>query len=562
MAERLRSLEARLEVLEAWRLRSERVDAPTAPVETEAPPVAIPDTGPSIPFDLALIGRTLIVLGGAYLLRAATESKVLSPAAGVLVGLLYSLIWSLLAYRAGVSRASAAHHGVATALVGLPLIVEAAMRFKVLHGWTAALALSTVSAIVLILASRRRLHGVAWVFTLLALAVTPVLIDVTDVIVPFALYLTALGLATVWLGYVLEWRLLRWLVASAANLTLLFLSFLVATNRAPEVTPATAIALSCLAVAAYLATFAVRTLLRHRDVIVFEIAQTIALFVLVLGGALWVASSRSTLMVPLAVVLVVLGAASYAVSFAFIPRRFATPANFVFYSSIALMLIVAGGSFLASGLASSILWTALATTSAYLSIRYRKSSLSLHAAVYLAAGFAGANLLRLGVRAFFMNNDGGWLVPSTGAALLFVACAIAASIPPIERKGTFELWTAAKVTILAELGWAGGALLLTAIGTRWLDSDAAVLAVVRTAVLGALTIGTAWASRYRTLSPARHLTTPLLVALALKLLWEDVRAGRPSTLFISFAIVGVVLIVAPRFRRRAIVPQPAELAAA
>ena len=560
LAARLSLVEARLADLEEWRRRGEAGEAgPALRRESVTPRTDVPEQPAEIGFDLALIGRTLIVLGGAYLLRAVTESQAIPVAAGVGLGLLYAVAWSIAALRMRVSRASAAHHGVATVLTALPIILEATTKFKVLHAWSAALALAGLSAVVLILVARRRLHGVAWTFALMAIALSPVLMDLTESMVPFVLYLTALGIATVWLAYVFEWRLLRWVVAAAADIALFTLCLLVATNRLPGVTPATAIAVSCAAIAAYLATFAIRTLLRQRDVVPFEIAQTISLLLMVLGGAMWVAASRATLEVPLAIAMLVLAAGSYAVSFAFIPRRFATPANFVFYSSLGLMLIVTGGALLTRGLANSILWSTLAIASGFLAMRYRKSSLALHAGVFLISGLVGADLLRIGVHSLFLKVEGPLPLPSTGALLLFIACGIAAAIRPIERQGSFELWTTAKVIILGELGWAGATLLLSAFAGAL--PDAAVLAVIRTSVLGGLTVLTAWASRYPTLSPGRFLTTPLLVVLAMKLVWEDIRVGRPATLFISFAIVGIVLILTQRFRRRAFPPQPTTVAA-
>src|SRR6476661_8481940 len=49
---------------------------------------------------LGIAGRTLVVLGGAYLLRALTGSHVLSAQAGVGFGILYGAPWLLLASRA------------------------------------------------------------------------------------------------------------------------------------------------------------------------------------------------------------------------------------------------------------------------------------------------------------------------------------------------------------------------------------------------------------------------------------------------------------------------------
>lgn len=523
--ERLRRIEERLDALERGRAVAYAKKA--VPEAGEAPP------SEELDFDLALIGRTLIVFGGAYLLRALTEGKVLPLSLGVVLGLAYAISWSILALRPSVSRLSAAHHGIATTLTALPLLFEATRRFHVFEGWSAAIALGVVSFVVLAMARKRDLPGVMWTFTLLSLVLVPLLMAVTSSIVPFVLYLTALGIA----GSV------RWIVALAVDVALVLLA--VYPGPAPEI----AIVTSCMVFAAYVALFAYRTLVRERDALPFEVTQTFALVFAGLGGAMWVAASRSTLEIPLALVLLALGAGSYVVSFTFIPRHFATPTNFVFFSSLALLLIIAGGSLVSN----AIFWTALALASAYLAAHYKKASLALHAAVYLFAGFAGAEVFDLGFHSLLTRIDRGWVAPTEGAVLLFVACAIAAALPPIERKGTFELWNAAKTMLLAELGWISAALVMSAIGFLALNSaqpDAAVVGVARTSVIAVLTVLTAWASRYARFAPARRLSEVLMAVLVVKLLWEDFRLGRPATLFISLAIAGITLIVAARLRRK------------
>lgn len=559
LAESIRRLEARIEALEQWRREREGA-APSAAVLKPSPaPEAA--AGTSFDFDLALVGLSLIILGGAYLLRAVTESGLVAPAVGVAVGLLYACGWSAAGLRSGTSRSTATYYGVAASLIALPLIFEAVRKFHVLGPWGATAALAVASAVILGVSWWRRLAGVAWTFTIIALVVTPLLMAETKAIVPFVFYLTALGLATLWMGYVLDWRMLRWPVAAEIDTVLLILSFLVTVNRVPGVSPAIAILVASVVFAAYVGSFAVRTLLRGREVLPFEIVQTLALLAAAVGGAMWVAASRGTGELAVAAVVIALGAGSYAVSFAFIPRRFETPVNFVSYSTLALILIVAGGAFIATGFANSILWAVLALTCSWFAGHYRKSSLALHAAVYLFAGFVGAGVVRLGFESLLLPVDRGWLVPTEGSVVLLVATAIAAMIPPIERRGTFELWTAAKVMLLAELGWIAASLLVTAIGFTLFSRppwDAAVIGVVRTAVLVLLTVLTAWASRFVTLSPGRHLCSPLLVLLVIKLLAEDFRTGRPATLFVSLALAGVAFIATTKLRRHAAVPVPVE----
>ena len=60
----------------------------------------------------------------------------------------------------------------------------------------------------------------------------------------------------------------------------------------------------------------------------------------------------------------------------------------------------------------------------------------------------------------------------------------------------------------------------------------------------------AWLGRRSRFEEATWLVYPLLVAGGLKLLLEDLRAGRAATLVVSLAFYGGALILAPRLARR------------
>ncbi|MFA6112007.1 MAG: hypothetical protein WDA75_24885, partial [Candidatus Latescibacterota bacterium] len=147
----LADVERRLRVLED----GQRAAVPTAEYADTAP-LAPPDTvflparhadstrGTSDLTGLAtLLGRTCIVFGGAYLLRALTETGRLPGTAGVIIGLLYSLTWLIAADRTAAARPlSAQFHGVTAMLVGLPIVWEASARFGLLSPTVAAILLA------------------------------------------------------------------------------------------------------------------------------------------------------------------------------------------------------------------------------------------------------------------------------------------------------------------------------------------------------------------------------------------------------------------------------------
>ncbi|MGB8932785.1 MAG: hypothetical protein WCC48_16185, partial [Anaeromyxobacteraceae bacterium] len=67
----------------------------------------------------------------------------------------------------------------------------------------------------------------------------------------------------------------------------------------------------------------------------------------------------------------------------------------------------------------------------------------------------------------------------------------------------------------------------------------------------------AWAGRSSAWREAGWLAYPALVAIALKIMTEDLPRSRPATLLFSFGLYGLALILVPRLRgRRAALPSP------
>src|SRR5512134_799346 len=87
--------------------------------------------GSALPGGFALVGRSLVALGGAYLLRALTAAGLLPELGGVLLAFVYALFWLALAHRAGsrARTASASFHGATAVGIRLPLLWEATSRF-------------------------------------------------------------------------------------------------------------------------------------------------------------------------------------------------------------------------------------------------------------------------------------------------------------------------------------------------------------------------------------------------------------------------------------------------
>jgi len=105
------------------------------------------------------------------------------------------------------------------------------------------------------------------------------------VVVPHAFFLILFGVAALWMGYSLDWLLVRWPVAAVADIVVVGVTMRALAPQ-PQETPAAALAVQVTLIGAYLASIAIRTLVRGRNVIPFEVVQTVAALAVGLGGAL------------------------------------------------------------------------------------------------------------------------------------------------------------------------------------------------------------------------------------------------------------------------------------
>jgi hypothetical protein len=565
MDERWSGLEARLERLAG---RVADLERRLAAVEVRGGAAAVQPAGaamerPLLPLAAdfsslaALLGRTLVVLGGAYLLRAFTDAGTLPPHLGVPIGLIYALIWIGMAGRAGIHGQSlnAAFHGGAFVLIAFPLVFEAATRFRLVGPAGAAAGLAVLAALTLAVAARARLQGFAWVTTLGGLATAGVLMLATEALGPFAMFLVLLGVATLWLGYVLDWTLLRWPVALVADVTILVLAVRAVLSRAGD-GPGMALTMQVVLLVAYLGSFAARTLFLNRDVIPFEIAQSVGAIAVGLGGAAYVTTMTGVGALPLGLATLGLAVGCYAVALAFVERRQARRRNFYFYTSAALVFAMAGCALVLPRPPLAVAYAAVGLAAACAGRVSRRIVFHVHGAVYLVAAVVLSGLF---IHVLYgLGLPAAPARPATAAMLTVLALCAAALWGLGSGAADSSAAPAARVPRLVVLVLALGGWLAVAAG--WLGPaiaggdaaglDPGRLATVRTALLVSCVLALAWAGRAAGFAEGAWLVYPLLALTGLKFVLEDFRVGRPGTLFLAFALYGLALIVAPRLFRR------------
>lgn len=560
--EAIRRLEARVSALEDRLPREVAAGPVPAGAAVEAPPETPAEdawvAGLWTGFPLA--GRTLLALGGAFLIRAGTDSGLVPPLGGVVAGLAYALLWLLLGDREAARgrRASANFHASAAVLVGYPLLWEATTRFAYITPAGSVLGLSLLTFPALFLAWRREAALVASMFTVAAAGSALGLSFATRSAVLYTAWLTALGVVTLWIAYSRRWVALPWLVAACTDVAVLrvVLAGVAAAERGTQlvgVAPAAARAVAGALPIAYLGSIALRTLWKRRDVGPFEITQSVVALVLGVGGAAAITRAQGQDPRLLGAGALTAALVAYAVAFLFVRRQLGRGRVFFFYGTLALALAIGGAALAGEAATRTATWSLLGVASAILGARFDRVSLRAHAALYAAAAAVSSGLLAGATAAI---AHGAPIRPEQTWAAVALAGAAAAYATLIARRSDRRPPGHARAPrlVLAAITVAGGVGAVSSLTTGAFPSagggPVAVEAfAVRTLVLAAAAIALAWTARRTGLAELGRMAWLLLAAGGAKLLLQDLKEGGSASLFLAFACYGAALVVAPRLLR-------------
>jgi len=561
LAQSVEALQGRLSILEQGGTLPAALPASVPalqavePHSDEVDQEALP-SGADVARVLGLVGRTLIIFGGAFLLRAVTAAGHLPQGAGVAAAFLYALLWLYLADRPAGRRAapsaalSAAFHGVTAVLIGLPLIWETTTRFQYLGPTASGAVLSLFVAAAAGVAWRRGLQSLAWFVGLGTPVAALFLLSGTKEAAPFSFALVLLGVAGLALYELRGWSGVGWWMGLMGPFGA-FLAVFTALAQKRGGEPA-ALAIGLLLALAYLAGLVLATLVRKREVRLFDAVQSGLAVLVGFGGAAFAARAlgggAAALVGGLALLL---AAAGYWAAFRIVER--AQRRKLLLYSTLGLVFALAGSGLLLPAPARAVAWSAAAGLAGWQSVRRSRVTLSLHGAVYSLAAAAASGLLTAAVYAFAAPAGTPWpgLAPVAFLALAAAAAVCALPVPhPAPFWKPYEGLTRVLQIAVFLWGAAGVGLHLLAPLLGEEPVDAGLLATVRTAVLTAVALLLGWAARWPRFREAGWLVYPTLLLAAVKLLAEDFPQGRPATLFVALALCGLAFIFAPRMARR------------
>jgi len=531
----------------------------------EREPVAPSTPGERVPATaiISFIGRSLVVLGGAFLLRWLTQSGILPQSVGSVIGMIYALLWIAMAdIKAGHGqRYSAVFHGVTGALIALPLLVEATTKFHYLTATLSAILLPAFIILGLVVAGRRNLRSLAWLVTLPAIPLAFLLARQTGTTTPFLISLLILGFVTLWLGYLRHWHVLATLVAGAVNIGMarMVIEMAVTSKRIPaeqQVSQWEALALLFGLIALYFGSYCFRVFKRKRTITRLEIGQTLAVVLIGLGGALIVINASGSSMLPLGIICLVLSIASYTAAYGLLPRRDPNRRNFLFYTLLALAMVLLGCEMSLERSTAAIVFTAIALMSGVLANRISSPILFLHGAAYLIAAILRSGLLEATFHGFVGSSAqlGEWI--SVPVLFALVLTTLYPWFPRPEIRSIDSYLGRRSVDILrfvTVFAWGGFLVsLLAQLSPQGEDTESyrRFLACSRTGVLALSATLLAWYSHRKRLRNLAWLVYAILLVGAIKILFEDIAVGGAATLFLSFGMYGGTLILAPRLLHR------------
>jgi hypothetical protein len=498
---------------------------------------------------VAVLGKAVLAIAGAYLLRAIAESKTAPRWVLLVLAIGYAGAW--LAWAARTHRKShfaSIVFAVTAAFMLAPLLWEGTVRFQDLTAGFASVVLVGYVALSLGLAWRERLEAVPWIAAVTSVGTAFALLVATHELGPLTVALLAIALiieTAAWSG---RWLGLRALSALGADFAVAVLGMVMTSpDGAPAgYRPMSTSEINALAVALpliYGGSLAVRGFGMTRKWAPGEVAQAALAFAL--GTWVSLRATRGGAATVLGATSLVLAAACYWGAL----KRFEglemrrnrrVCANYAAGLTLAGVFLLFGGNLRALLLSvAAVVVVAVFTRTGYL-------SLGIHGIFYLLAASIVSGLFGYAGKAL-AGTVPAWPEWSVWpVAIAGLASYIIGSRPRGEGWKTRMLWVVPATVV----GFALASVIVAGIATLGkAELSASRLSMIRTVVtcLMALALGYA-GSRWNRLELG-WVAYGAIGLGALKLVGEDLRFGNAGTLMVSMLFYGLILILLPKVTR-------------
>jgi hypothetical protein len=548
----LEQLTARLATLER---RVDLLERPSA--EPIAPKALIPPTaeaGEGLSLTQAggafsVLGKAMLGIAGAYLLRAVAESSSLPRLAIAAVAIVYALLWLVAAARVPAEEwLSSTIYAGTSALILAPMLWELTLSFKVLSAPATSAILSLFVIAATALAWKKNLAPVLWVAYLAAATAALALSVATHQLLPFIATLLLMALISEFAAarnHPQSVRSLAALTTDAAIWALILIYSSPASTRLdyPALGTAALLLPGSLLFLIYGVSVALRTMLLGQKITVFETSQAMIAFLLAASSVLYFAPGNGAIV--LGAVCLLFSAACYAAVF-FLLSKAAEGRNFHVFAAWAAGLFLAG-----SLLCLPLFWlaTCLGMAAIAATIFTTRLTLRFHGLVFLLTAAVASGLMEYSFHALagtmLVRLDASVCIVSLCA---FLCYAVGKRSPQENWKSQLlHLATAALAVFALAALLVEGLLNLSALH---IAPNAPFLAFIRTLILCALALALAFAgSRWRREELTR-IAYATLGLVAAKLLLEDMRLGHLEFIAAAIFLFAITLIAVPQMAHK------------
>lgn len=547
LAKTVEGLEQRVRVLERQEPAQAMPALPPAGAMTREAVTTVPlAEGGSL---FSLMGKAMLCVAGAYLLRALAESSVLPQTPVVAIAIAYALVWLLPAARVPLGGwfPSTAWAGT-SALILLPMLWELTLKFQLLPDAATAAILAGYVLAASAIAWKRNFAAVVWVTEASASLVALLLAVMTRDPAPFVAALLVIATAGEFAASRKRGIGVRPVVALAADsaiFTMIFVYSAAASTR-PDYRPlSTAVLLSFgpAMLAIYAASATVQTLFMRQKITSFETAQTLVAFALAVWSVLAFWSG------PAAMLLGALCLAGAALGYGVVYLRFDRARerrNYHVYATGSLALLLVGSYFALAPRGTVALLGVAAVAATAIGIRMQRLTLKFHALTCLAAAAFTSGLLAMIAQTLAGAALGALVLRVAFAAACAMGCYAAVLRWPQDSRFE-ELFRLPLATLAAA---STTALLVVWLARLAAATGAHQLAVIRTLVTCAMALMLAWGGSRRQRSELATMAWVALVFVAFKLLYEDLRHGHLGFTAASIFLFAITLLLAPRLMRK------------
>lgn len=551
--EALRELEERLDALEK---RVQRLEHPEEP-ESAMGMAQEADLTSGMPAAVSLaetagwfpvLGRALLGIAGAYLLRAVVESGLLAPLPVAVLALAYTFGWVVWAVRMEArSQVEGSAYAATSVLILGPMLWELVLRFHAFGARASAVVLCGYVVAAGAIAWRRAFSIVPDVVFTGAAVIALGLAIATHALLAFVaalLLLTLLGKIYLLRGPH-DWsRALVSLVTDAAVWLLIYIySAPPAARENYAAAGATVLMMPGLLLFAMDAVAVTWTALgRGLELKVWQVLQAMLSFALAAASVLTFVRVGGAM--GLGAACLILSTVCYAAAFG-VFRRKAGARNFAVYATWSGGLLMAGLYWALPLEGAAIGLSVAALGAVILGVLQECGALEIQGAIFLGSGALAAGLPGFVARAFLTAQ------PERLTAGVAAVTVLGAGCYAVVRERVSEGWRAQLLHLVPALVAACGGVALLVHGTlgviaHFIPPSEMHAVLTRTLALCVLALLLAFAGAHWHRLEVTRIAYAALIFMAVKLLYEDLRVGRMGLIAASIFVFAVTLIGVPR----------------